>query len=225
MTLLVVVGLAAAGAILHRPLLGTGWMFQVLRLPGNLLHELAHAVALLACGFTVVGFSVALFDPAGRGEVRPGPPWTRFASVWAASFLSPIAPVFVGVPTLALLFHLSGAPGLPTALEAVGPTLRAMPWTHATFWVAMLLAVPVSAEMAPSDVDLRAWRTPGLIAAAVVAAAILLAEWWVPGAAEHVFRRLDTALARPVAQAVSLVAWASVVWIPVGWAVARVTAR
>jgi hypothetical protein len=136
-------------------------MFQVLRLPGNLLHELAHAVALLACGFTVVGFSVALFDPAGRGEVRPGPPWTRFASVWAASFLSPIAPVFVGVPTLALLFHLSGAPGLPTALEAVAPTLRAMPWTHATFWIAMLLAVPVSAEMAPSDVDLRAWRTPG----------------------------------------------------------------
>ncbi len=152
--------------LVHRPLLGrfgAGTVQHLVRLPGNLLHELAHAVVMLITGYTVAGLSVSLFDPSGRGHVQPGPAWTSLARPWLTNLFSPVAPAFVGLAALTGLHAWSGLPALPTSVDGVAPVLRAVPWASWQLWTALALGFSVTAEMAPSDVDLSVWWRPALV--------------------------------------------------------------
>ncbi|MSP55048.1 MAG: hypothetical protein EXR69_05505 [Myxococcales bacterium] len=178
------VGALAIGRFAHRPLLGRfggGTLQHLVRLPGNLLHELAHAVVMLLTGYTISGFTVSLFDASGRGHVVPGPAWTRLARPWITNLLSPIAPAIVGLAALAALHLYSGMPALPTSLAGVLPVLAAVPWATWQLWVALALGFSVAAEMAPSDIDLGVWWRPALGAALLVAAGSFAAEQLRPG--------------------------------------------
>lgn len=178
MSLAVVFGLCIVTAVVHRRLLGYfgGGVFgHLVRLPGNLLHEVAHAVAMFATGYSVVGFRVSLFDPAGRGAVHPGPPWIAAARPWLTNLVSPIAPVVAGVAMLVLLHRWGGLPGIPANVSGVVPVLAAVEWGRWQLWVALALAFSVAAELAPSEVDLAAWWRPALVLAVVLG----LAGWGV----------------------------------------------
>lgn len=213
------------GAFVHRPMLGrlgAGTTQHILRLPGNLVHELAHAVTMLLTGYTVSDLNVSLFDPAGRGHVEPGPPWTRLARPWLTNLTSPVAPAFVGLAVLAGLHLWSGAPALPTSLSGAAPVLGLIPWTRWQLWVALPLAFSVAAEMSPSDVDLRVWRLPAVLAALGIGAAVWALNRYAPGLAEGGLVALDAVVVSGAGRALTMaVGSAAVVW-PVAWAVSRV---
>jgi hypothetical protein len=212
--------LLALGAFVHRALLGrlgAGVVAHLVRLPGNLLHELAHAVALLATGYTVANLTVSLLDSAGRGGVRPGPPWTRLARPWIANLVAPVAPVASGLAALAVLHPLLGAPGLPTSVDSVLPLLRAVPWASWQLWAGLALAFSITAETAPSDIDLAAWWKPALVAAVLVGGAAYGLEQWRPGELLAQLQAVD-AVSRPfVARALALGVWSALAFAPVAW--------
>lgn len=144
--------LCLLGALVAAPVLGGGHLGLALRLPGNLLHEGAHAVAVLACGFRVQAFRLSLFTAGGRGCVVPGPAWTHLASPTLLRLLAPVAPLPAGIAAL-------GALGVTVA----HPLQLTDPWT----WGAALLAVSIASEIYPSDVDLRILALPALGALAL----------------------------------------------------------
>jgi hypothetical protein len=225
MSVVALIGLLLAGAWVHRPMLhrfGSGTLFHLVRLPGNLLHELAHALVTLACGYTIAGFTVSLFDPEGRGGVQPGRPFLPWARPWLANLLSPIAPVGFGLAALVLFERLGGAPGLPVSPQDIPSAIGAVPWPDARFWAVLALAVPVSAEMAPSDVDLRIWRVPAIVLACVCLAGAYAAEHLAPGTPLAAWRRVDAWLLPVVARGVTVAVWATLAWAPVAWLAGRV---
>jgi hypothetical protein len=217
MSLLWLAAVLALGWFVHRRILawlGPGRLVHVLRLPGNLLHEVAHAVATLACGYTIVGFTVSLFDPAERGGVRPGPAWTRFTRPWVANLVSPIAPLAAGIVALRLLARWSGAPTLPRSFAGAYAVASGLPFRSWELWAALVLAVPVCAEMCPSDVDLRAWARPAAIVGLLAGAAAWAVEHWYPGLVWGYVRPLDPLLTRTIAPGLSLAAWSTLAWLP-----------
>lgn len=211
-------------ARLHRALLarlGAGTLFHIARLPGNLLHECAHAVAALACGYTISGFTVSLFDPAGRGGVRPGPPWTSLARPWLADLVSPVAPLVAGVAALVGLGAWAGIPGLPVAWAGVPVAMRAVPWQEIPGGVALALALPIAAEMLPSDIDLRAWARPAFVVAALLAVAAWIAERQAPGTVGAWLAGADGPLQGVLARALALLVWSTIPWAPILWLAGR----
>lgn len=213
------------GRFVHRALLGRlgdNVAAHLVRLPGNLLHELAHAVALLATGYTIVGFTVSLFDAKGRGGVHPGPAWIGIARPWLANLLAPVAPIGAGVLALAWLLPWSGVPALPTSLGGVLPTLAAVPWDRWELWLALGLGFSIAAEIAPSDVDLAAWWRPALLAAVLLGAAGYGLEQWRPGLVLGELPALDAAIRPYAARALSLVVWSGVVAAPFSYVVGKI---
>jgi hypothetical protein len=198
----VLVALLAISAFVQRPLLarfGRGVPYHLVRLPGNLLHEGAHAIATLLCGYTVTGFTVSLFDPAGRGGVRPGPAWLPVARPWLANLIAPVAPVFAGVAALAWLAGY------------------ATDWRDPRAWAAAALAFPVGAELCPSDVDLRAWLPPAL----VVGGGVGMVAWWRPDWVSPALQ-LDAPLTAVLMPAVTMAAIATIAWAPLCFVAGRV---
>ncbi|MFZ5481604.1 MAG: hypothetical protein ACOZNI_32880 [Myxococcota bacterium] len=202
MSLALLAGLLALSAWVQRPLLarfGAGVPFHLARLPGNLLHEASHAVATLLCGYTVVGFNVSLFDPRGRGEVRPGPAWLPVARPWLANLIAPVAPVFAGVAALAWLARY------------------ATDWRDPWAWAAAGLAFPIGAELCPSEIDLRAWLPPAFVVGAIAGAV----AWWRPELFGWV-GALDAPLVAVLEPAIAVAAMGTAAWAPVcvlaGWA-------
>jgi hypothetical protein len=225
MTLLLLAAALAIGAFVHRPLLGRfggGTLQHLVRLPGNLLHESAHAVTMLATGYTVAGFTVSLFDRSGRGHVVPGPAWIGLARPWLTNLLSPIAPAFAGVAVLALLQRWSGAPGVPTSFGGLGALARAFPVERWELWVALALAFSVTAEMAPSDIDLGAWWRPALVVGLVLGAVAWGVERYVaPGTVPGT---VATALAwgrGPIGRALAMAVWSAVAVGPIAWGIGK----
>jgi hypothetical protein len=224
MSALLVAALLCLGAFVHRPMMhrfGHGTLFHLVRFPGNLLHELAHALVTLACGYTIAGFTVSIFDPDGRGSVHPGRPFLPYARPWLANLLAPVAPVGFGVGALTLLYRWSGAPALPLGLADVPSALAALPWEDGRLWAGLALALPICAEMAPSDVDMRAWRLPAFGLLLVAAAGAWAAEHVAPGTPLAVFRRADAWLWAPMAQAIAVAVWSTMAWAPFSWLVGR----
>ncbi len=220
MSALHLLALVLCGRLLHRHLLGrfgAGTVGHLVRLPGNLLHELAHAVALVAAGYTVADFTVSLADPAGRGGVRPGPPWTGLARPWLANLVAPVAPVGAGIFALAALAAWSGAPGLPASIAGIGPVVSAAPWARWELWAGLVLAFSVTAEIAPSDVDLAGWWRPALVAAVLFAVAAYGLEQWRPGLVLAQLTAFDAGIRAPVARALGVAVWSGVVLAPVAW--------
>lgn len=192
MSLLLVIAILSGSWLMRRWFWTLGWFARFWRLPGNLLHELAHAVSTLVCGYTVVGFHVAWTDPEGRGGVRPGPAWAPWARPWLANLVSPVAPLGAGLG----------------ALVALGRWGQVDPWPVS--WqgaAAIALAVSVATEMTPSDVDLRAWRWPALALALVLGGL----AWWLeetqPGLLVAGVAPLDRRGADWLIEAAAMVGW------------------
>lgn len=229
MSLLYLALALAIGRFAHRRLLGWfggGTLQHLVRLPGNLLHELAHAIVMLATGYTVTGFRVSLFDASGRGHVTPGPAWTTLARPWLTNLCSPVAPAAFGLIALAAMQARSGLPGLPSQVAGVLPVLAAVPWAQPALWVTLALGFSVAAEMAPSDVDLGVWWRPALVLLLVVVALVggvvylgglgLRAET-VIGAAQAV----DAAIAPACGRALTLTVASGFAVAPVAWLARR----
>lgn len=203
---------------IHRRILarfGAGTLQHLVRLPGNLVHELAHVVAFLATGYTVRGVSVSLFDPAGRGGVQPGPPWLSWTRPWIANFVSPMAPIVAGIATLYLLARWGGLPGLPGSVDAVVPVLRLFPIAQWEMWVALALGFSVAAEIAPSDVDLAAWWRPAL-GVGVVLGLVVAGAWYVaPASVLRAWNALGGVGTGHAARALAVAVWSGIVVAPI----------
>jgi hypothetical protein len=226
MTLVLLLATLLVGALVHRPLMarcGSGLLLHLLRLPGNLLHELSHAVAFLLTGYTVRGFAVSLFDPAGRGHVTPGQAWTRFTRPWVANLIAPVAPALVGLTVLALAQrHLAPRSGSDAA--AMVRVLPMLAWGDPVTWAVLVLAVPVGAEASPSDVDLRAWAVPATVASVLVLGVWAVGRAFAPGVAaamESAWLHADATLRTPAWRALALAAWSALVWLPPAWLIGR----
>ena len=227
MSFMYLLATVALGGVVHRALLarfGDNAFAHLVRLPGNLLHECAHALALLATGYTIVGFTVSLFDAKGRGGVHPGPPWLGLARPWLANLVAPVAPVAAGVAALATILPWSGVPGLPGSLAAAAPLVAAAPWDRWELWAGLAVGFSVAAELAPSDVDLAAWWKPALVAAAGVGGAVAGLEQWRPGVVLGALPALDAALLPVTRRAFTLAAWSGLVFAPIAWVVGRIRA-
>ncbi|MDP2310466.1 MAG: hypothetical protein Q8P18_30895 [Pseudomonadota bacterium] len=221
--LMLAVSLAIA-TFVHRPLLGrlgAGTIQHLVRLPGNLLHELAHAVAMMATGFTVADLRVSLLDPAGRGHVRPGPPWIGVARPWLTNLVSPVAPVFVAVAALATLHATCAIPGLPSSPAGILPVLRAVDPARWELWVGLALGYSVTAEMAPSDIDLAAWWRPALVAAVFLAAAAYGLEALAPGTVRGGLVSADLAARGILGRTLAVVVWSGLTCAPLAFLAGR----
>ncbi|MFN7143692.1 MAG: hypothetical protein ACK4YP_07955, partial [Myxococcota bacterium] len=185
------------------------------------LHELAHAVAFLATGYTVAGFAVSLTDRAGRGHVRPGPAWTRFARPWLTNLVSPVAPAAAAVLALAALHAWSGAPGLVASFDGMRAALGAVPWGRWELWAGLTLGYSVTAEMAPSGIDLAAWWRPALVAAGLAGVLAFALERSAPGLVGAWVATLDASTRAPVAAALAMAAWSGLAVAPVAFVVGK----
>lgn len=93
-------------------------LLQLIRTPGNVVHEGGHAVGFLLAGYRVTRISFWFIDPQERGFCEAGRPWAP----WACSFLSRLiaspAPLFAGALVLRLGAQLLEVP--TQALNRVG---------------------------------------------------------------------------------------------------------
>lgn len=213
------------GAFGHRRLLGAfgeGTLQHLVRLPGNLLHELSHAIVMLGTGYTITGFAVSLFDKSGRGHVVPGQPWLSLARPWVTNLLSPMAPAVFGLAALTALHHWSGAPGLPMALAGVAPTLLAVPWLSWKLWLSFALAFSIAAEMAPSDVDLRVWARPAGVTGILLGIAAFAVEYNAPGTFWLAMATLDQVCRAEAGRALTMAVLGLFAVGPIAWGASRV---
>jgi hypothetical protein len=229
MSFVLLIAALVVGALVHRPLMarcGSGLLLHLFRLPGNLLHELSHAVAFLVTGYTIRGFAVSLFDPAGRGHVTPGPAWTSLTRPWVANLVAPVAPAVVGLAVLALAQGWL-APGSGAGGPALVHALPTVAWGAPTTWAVLLLAVPVGAEASPSDVDLRAWAVPATVATVLLVGGWALGRAFAPPVAvgmESAWRLLDAELRDPAWRALTLTLWGALLWVLPAWLIGRLRA-
>jgi hypothetical protein len=157
---------------------GGGWVVKLLRLPGNLVHELGHALGYLLCGFRVKTLVPCVLDPAGRGLCQPGERWHELASPWLATGVAAIMPLLMGPLFLrgaAILLNFPLARVSSTGPEGVGmliyevlrQTLLNLNGHDWRTWVFLYLGFSVGAEMAPSDIDFKRSLAPLAATAAV----------------------------------------------------------
>lgn len=143
-------------------------LVSLLRLPGNLLHEVSHAAAYLVGGYRIHRLATCWSDPEGRGYVETGRPWSPLHWGPLAAALSCAAPIIVG----ALAIHALGSalgvplPAVDATSHSAGPLaartltdvwflLTHLNWTAWQTYVFWWLAFSIGAELAPSGTDLR----------------------------------------------------------------------
>lgn len=144
----------------------------ILRGPGNLLHEVSHAVGYFLAGYRVRRIVPFFIDPEGRGVCQPGRPWSPLALPWLATGLAALMPLVTGALTMRYLSWWLGVPGDAELLGEVGQW-RELPQMlvdldyHAwQTWIFLYLVLSIGAELAPSEVDLRRSLPALLIASA-----------------------------------------------------------
>ena len=161
-----------------------GRLLQWLRLPGNLVHELSHAVGYLVCGYTVRRMVPCIFDREGRGSCQPGRRWSPLALPWLASGLAAPAPLLVGTLVLrgvaqALdihLYTLAVADSTLTALlvENIWDNLSALNYHNWQTYLFLYLAFSIGSELSPSQVDVRRSLPTLLVGGAGLAALVVV---------------------------------------------------
>lgn len=159
-----------------------GWLVQLLRLPGNLIHEISHAVAFLICGYRVRRLVPCVFDRAGTGACQRGQPWSPLALPWLATGVAALAPLLVGALLLygvarwldiPLNTQLSAETPGRSVLDSLYGGLLALDYRSLHTWLFLYLAFTIGAELAPSATDVRQ-GIPALLVVSLVAAAVLL---------------------------------------------------
>jgi hypothetical protein len=163
-----------------------GWLVRVVRLPGNLIHELSHALGFILCGFRVRRLIPCIFDSAGAGACVPGKPWSPLAVPWLGTGLAALAPLLVGSGVLygvarwmnLPLFEqtLSTAAPARSALESLYHGLLALDYHSGRTWLFLYLAFTIGAELAPSSTDVRL-GIPALLAVAALTLLVLLGAY------------------------------------------------
>ena len=186
------------------------WLWHLVRLPGNLLHELSHAVVLTLVGFKVTGLQVSLFDRReGRGAVYVAGRWNELIRADVAWALGAMAPLFGGIGALVLIAHLLHIPAGAGTINAaslgeafvqrattwIGALDFREPWTYAV----LLLMFSIAAELAPSEKDLQS-SLKVLLAMACLAAMGLAIVYSMPPTAplRMAFDERATAVLRKV---------------------------
>lgn len=159
---------------------GGGWFVRLLRLPGNVVHELSHAAGYLLCGYRVKKLAFCVNDPRGRGRCQPGDPWSPIHFPWLATASAAVFPLLLGTVALQQMARLLGIHFLMgESLDGSGMTLQLLDSLRATLsnlshddwrtYVFLLLGFSIGAELAPSETDLRRSVVPllGLAAGAI----------------------------------------------------------
>lgn len=151
---------------------GKGFWLGVLRLPGNVVHEVSHAVGFVVCGYRVKRLLLCVFDRAGCGSCTPGRPWSPITLPHLAVGIAALMPLVTGSLVLMLagrwLGVATGLPGetaaalLPQVWQQALALLSDLNWHHWQTWVFLYLALSIGAELSPSSADLR-WGVPTLL--------------------------------------------------------------
>jgi hypothetical protein len=171
------------------------FIVHILRAPGNLLHEASHALGYYIGGYTVKQLVPFFFDSEGRGYCRAGRPYAPWAVPWIATGLAAVMPLVVGAVALWAVSRLLGVPEDPSALVMTADwrhlyeILLNLDYESWRTWMFLYLALSIGAELAPSDIDLRA-SLPALAALACVIVAAIVVVSEVP-ALEPLRRPLD----------------------------------
>ena len=154
----------------------------ILRAPGNLLHETSHAIGYLVGGYRVSRLVPAFVDPEGRGYCRPGRAWAPWAVPWLATGVAAMLPLFVGAAALWGVSRALGVPEDPAALAMTADwrrfieVLTGLDYSAWQTWMFLYLALSIGAELAPSDIDLRA-SLPALAVTTVITIGGILLIW------------------------------------------------
>jgi len=175
-----------------------GWLgralINILRLPGNLLHELSHAAGYIVSGYTIRDLGTCLSDSEGRGYCEPGKPWSPVHWMPLAAAIAAAAPLFVGALALRVVAYSLevdlpaadvASEGLASAAEHIIADIRHfltdMDWGSWQTYVFWYFALSIGTELAPSDVDIR----KGGLVIALLAGVLVLTIYAVPHASIH----------------------------------------
>jgi hypothetical protein len=143
---------------------GKGFGLAVLRLPGNFVHEVSHALGFLLCGYRVKRLLLCIFDREGRGSCTPGRAWSPITIPPLAIGMAALMPLVLGSLVLTLAARWLGVLqpeihsatlALPNAWGESFALLRGLEWRDWQTWVFLYLTLSIGAELAPSSTDLR----------------------------------------------------------------------
>jgi len=164
---------------------GGGALLQFLRLPGNLIHELGHAIGYWACGYRVRRLVPCVFDKQGRGTCQRGEPWAPVAVPWLATGIASLLPLVFGTIILRSVVQALGVELHP--MKVIGDNMggllvsnivtnvRGLDWGAWQTYVFLYLAFSIGAELAPSDVDL--WHAVPAILASAAGCVVMVASF------------------------------------------------
>jgi hypothetical protein len=143
--------------------------YDLVVLPGVVLHELSHAAIALLLGIRVL--SINLFQFRGRNDPRQGEVVVAKADPFRMSIVG-AAPLFFGVATLLLLVRWLDPPTVGLNLAAIGQ-LRAL-LSHWSTAIGLYLLFAVANTMFPSAADRKAWWTVGIVFFGIAVVLLLL---------------------------------------------------
>jgi len=156
------------------------FLLGILRGPGNILHEVSHAVGYVVAGYRVRRIVPFFIGREGRGRCQPGRPWSPLALPWLAAGVAGLMPLLTGALVLQGLSWWLGVPADPELLGRVaswrefGDVLVGLDYHAWQTWVFLYLAMSVGAELAPSDVDFRR-SLPALVVVTLVGVGLVVA--------------------------------------------------
>ena len=163
---------------------GGGRLIKLLRLPGNLVHEIGHATGYLLFGYRVKRLVPCTRDPAGMGICTPGKAWSPLAVPWVATGAAAVFPLVFGTLVLRGLVVVMDIPFIngvsgpeqPAVLylwDSVRETLIALGGHDWRKYLFLYFGFSIGAELAPSSTDVRRGLIPLLAIAGMLAALTL----------------------------------------------------
>ena len=142
--------------------------YDVLVLPGVVLHELSHVLVALLLGIRVL--SINLFQFRGQGDTRQGEVVVAKADPLRMSLVG-AAPLFGGIALLLLLVRWLDPP--PFTLDFVVLSQLRTLLAHWSTGLSLYLLFAIANTMFPSEADRKAWWVVG-VAVLIVGAIVLL---------------------------------------------------